>query len=515
MNFKDLGTEFKVGAFTLIAVAVIGYMFLFLNPKLFESTSNKTYYTVMRNAGGLVVNSHVRTNGVLVGKVLAVKLEENSTRVTMEINSDVKIPAGSDVELKEKGFFGDNYLEIHRKEGVNEYVENGGLIHYKDDALDMGGVLSLVGDIAKDVKKVTASLAMAMGDEKGQKRVDEIVVNVQELTRSIKDILAENRSDVRSLIANLQKTSETLKNVIGNNETDLNSIVKNVRGTTDDLRKFAANLKDVLNDENKAKVERIIASFDESMVDVKGATRNIKLISDRIEKGEGTIGKLVNDDAVLQDIQGAVKDLREVLAPVTKLQLVVDYHGELRRDESTQHYFNVQFQTRPDRYYLVGFTDKQNQTIDTTTETLENEPADDDKPAHSRTRETIRTENAIRFNLQFAKRWYNIAARFGLFESTGGLASDLYLFSDRLRFSVEAFDWKTKNNPERRVAHMKSYATVTFFNHLYALGGIDDITRLDPKTGQRDPKTNYFLGAGLSFNDQDLKAVFGAATLAK
>lgn len=515
MNFKDLGTEFKVGAFTLTAIAVIGYMFLFLNPKLFESTANRKYFTVMKDAGGLVVNSHVRTNGVLVGKVLAVKLEENSTRVTMEIGSDVKIPVGSQIELKVKGFFGDNYLEINRVSGVSEFIENGGIIAYKNDAMDMGGVLTMVGDIAKDVKKVTASLALAMGDDKGQKRVDEIVVNIQELTRSIKDILAENRGDVRSLLSNLEKTSETLKNVLGDNEEDLDKIVKNVRGTTDDLKKFAANLKDVLNDENKAKVERIIASFDDSMVDVKGATRNIRMISDRIEKGEGTIGKLVNDDAVLQDIQGAIKDLREVLAPVTKLQLIVDYHGELRRDESTQHYFNVQFQTKPDRYYLVGFTDKQNQTVETNTETLESEPATDDKPAHNRTKETIRTENAIRFNLQFAKRWYNIAARFGLFESTGGLASDLYLFSDRVRFSVEAFDWKSKDNAIRRVAHMKAYTSVTFFNHLYAIGGVDDITKLETGTGKQDPKTNYFLGAGLSFNDQDLKAVFGAAALAK
>ena len=515
MDFKNLGTEFKVGLFTLGAAVVIGYMFLFLNPKMFESSSMKTYYTVMKNAGGLVPNNHVRTNGVLVGKVNTVKLEDTATKVTFEVSADIKIPKGSTIELKSKGFFGDIYMEIVRTDGSGEPIESGGLVPYKADAMDMGEVMSLVGDIAKDVKKVTVSLANAMGDDKGQKRVEEIVINIQEFTKSVKEILAENRGDVRALVSNLEKTSETLRNVIGNNEADLNSIVKNVRATSQDLKEFAANLREVLNDENKQKVDRILASFDESMVDVKGATKNIRLISDKIEKGEGTLGKLINDDAALNDIQGAIKDLREVLAPVTKLQLIVDYHGEVRRDETTQHYFNVQFQTRPDRYYLVGFTDKQNQVIETNNETLESEPATDDRPAHTKTRETIKTENAIRFNLQFSKRWYNIAGRFGLFESTGGLASDMYLFSDRLRFSVEAFDWKTKDNPYRRVAHLKSYASLTFFNHLYALGGVDDFTRLDPKTGEKDPKTNYFLGAGMSFNDQDLKAVFGAAALAK
>ena len=65
----------------------------------------------------------------------------------------------------------------------------------------------------------------------------------------------------------------------------------------------------------------------------------------------------MNDDTALEEVEGALKDLRQVLAPVTKLQVSVDTHSELRRDDTTQTYFNLRFTTRPDSYYLIGFTD--------------------------------------------------------------------------------------------------------------------------------------------------------------
>src|SRR5690606_28392335 len=162
-------------------------------------------------------------------------------------------------------------------------------------------------------------------------------------------------------------------------------------------------------------------------------------------------------DKAMADLEGAIQDLRDILSPAAKLQVGVDYHGEVRTDETTQNFFNLRFQTRPDRYYLVGLTEWDATVRDETHEELQVDDAN-----ATRTRTTITEEYRIRFNLQLAKRWYFAALRFGLFESTGGLASDFYLFRDHLKLSLEAFNWRTKNNPLRRVAHLKAYATVNF-----------------------------------------------------
>ncbi len=247
------------------------------------------------------------------------------------------------------------------------------------------------------------------------------------------------------------------------------------------------------------------------MQDVEVTAKNVRLVSDKIERGEGTLGKLVNDEKAIAELEGAIKDIREVLAPATKLQIAVDYHGELRRDETTQNYFNLKFQTRPDKFYLLGFTDYDAREVETVTE--EQTPSEEGGVTTSQKKETIKQKDQLRFNLQFGKRWYWFQVRFGLFESTGGIATDFYAFKDRVKLSVEAFDFESKS-PIRRTAHVKTYVSVLFFNHIYAMAGIDDPTRKDPETGELEEELNYFMGAGLTFNDQDLKAIFGTAALA-
>ncbi len=69
--------------------------------------------------------------------------------------------------------------------------------------------------------------------------------------------------------------------------------------------------------------------------------------------------------------------------------------------------------------------------------------------------------------------------------------------------------WRT-----RSVAHSKTYASVLFYDHIYLMAGVDDPTKFDKRgDAGKLQKTNYFIGAGLTFNDQDLKALFGAAAL--
>lgn len=501
---KARGIEFRVGLFTLAGLGATLFAIFVLSPDMFKSRASTPYYTELKDASGILPKTQVKTNGVTIGKVTSVELTLDATRVSFDVRTDVQVPIGSTLEVRTVGFLGDKFLEIHRVENTQGLIAPSGLIPRNMQNVDLNEVISLVGEISKDVKKVTTTLRNVLGSDQGEKSIATIIGNVEATTEHAKLLLAENRQDIRTTIANIEKVSATLRASVGDRERDMQSIVTNIRT-------FTQSLNEVLNEENKEKMASILASFDQSMVEVQGATKNIKLISERVEKGEGTLGRLVNDDKVLEELEGAVKDIRDVIAPANKLQIGVDYHGEFRRDESAQNYVNLIFRTRPESYYLVGFTDQQAETVDRTTETIDGDASD----STTRVKETIKRQSQLAINLQIAKRWYNAAFRFGLFESSGGMAADYYLFGDRFRFSAEAFQWKGKGNDTRRVAHLKAYASVLFFNHVYAMVGIDDPTRLDTATGKVDPDKNYFIGAGVSFNDQDLKALFGAAALSR
>jgi phospholipid/cholesterol/gamma-HCH transport system substrate-binding protein len=464
--WKQLGTEFKVGVFTIVALFTLGYMLFVLNPNLLKDATRKEYHTILKDAAGIIPKTHVKTNGVTIGKVRGVDLQVNTTKIIVEVDSNVKLPMGSTMEVRTRGLLGDVYLEIVRPEDTGEYIPEGGLIRKSEDQIDMQGAMALVGQIGKDVKKVTERLANVLGTDDGE---------------------------------------ESLRNVI-----------KNLDVTLANLKNFSGNLNEVLDESNKERLNRILASVDDSMAEVKGASKNIRLISERIEKGEGTIGKLVNDDTAIQEIEGAVKDLRDVLAPATKVQITIDTHSEARKDKTGQTYLDVILRTRPDRFYLVGMTDAQETVRDTKTEQLDSDVIQGDTPAYSKTRERISEKRALRVNLQLGKRWYFITARLGLFESSGGLAADLHFFRDRLRLSLEAKDFKSYDNEWRRVARLKAYMQVLFLDHVYLMAGLDDITRTrNPLTYEEQKGPVPFAGLGLAFNDQDLKALFGAASLAR
>ena len=511
---NSLGTEFKVGLFTLVATGVIGYMFFVLSPDSFTSTGYKHYYSEVRNAAGIVTKTHVKTNGVTIGRVTDISLQADRTRIDFEVAAAVKIPESSQIAIKEKGLLGDVFMEIIRGEDTGAYIESGRIIPPADDQVSLSELISIAGSVGKDIKEVTKVLAKVLGGEEGGRNIASIVHDIRELASSTKMIVQENRSDIRSLIANLEKTSLTLKKVIGDNEEDLSKVVRNVRLATDDLREFSASVRHLVGGENGKKIEKIITSFDRTMQDVEVTAKNVRLVADKIERGEGTLGRLINEDKALTELEMAIKDVREVLAPATKLQLTVDYHGEYRRDKSTQHYFNTWMRTRPDKFFLLGFTDLTESVVETQTELLDPESTSPDaRGTPGRTRERITASKAIRFNLQFGKRWHAAQLRFGLFESTGGLAGDYYLFQDRAKLSFEAFDWNSKSTV-RKTAHIKAYLSILFFKHIYAVAGVDDLTLYKSGTTNIPGKLNYFFGAGLNFDDQDLKALFSTAALA-
>ena len=486
---KSVGTEFKVGLFAIAALAALGYMFFILSPEAFQDHDYAPYYTNLANAAGIIPKTQVKTAGVTIGKVKSVRLDDGKTRVEFEVDRKVKIPAGSKIEIRSVGFLGDKHLEILRPTVDGELLSPGGFIPQSSGGGDLESLIGVVSEIAKDVKKVTSSLANVLGNEQGQQSMQNIINNVE------------------SLSSDLKVTSATVRKLVGDRGEDLNDIITDIRSSMRDMRSAAKVIKSIASDENKDRINRVLAQFDQAMVDVRGSVHNINLISEKVEKGEGTIGKLVNDDSTIQEIQGAIKDIRRVIAPATKLVIDVDSHGEIRRDRSFQYWVDILFRTRPDRYYLLGFTDTKYDTLDRreTTQTGGDQ---------THIVQVDKIQRALRFDLQIAKRWYWVAARVGLFQTTGGVATDMYFLSDNLKLTAEAFDFNTQDSTIRRNAHFKVYASALFYNHIYGMLGLDDFTRVDSGSGKlRKLSDNLFLGAGLTFTDDDLKAIFGSAAL--
>ena len=105
-----------------------------------------------------------------------------------------------------------------------------------------------------------------------------------------------------------------------------------------------------------------------------------------------------------------------------------------------------------------------------------------------------------------------MAGRFGIKESTGGVGVDVFLFNDRLTLSVDLFDARTNQYP--RVKGALAYGV--WKNHLYVVGGADDLINYTRPQAGAGGGFDWFLGTQLVFNDEDLKTLllFGAGAAA-
>lgn len=511
---QSLNTELKVGIFTVCGLAVVGLMVVTLEGNPFTARK-QTFYTLLDNVGGVGPRTQVRTSGVQVGEVSSLEILPKGARVNFKVDGVVEIPKGSFIELRSRGILGDVYLEIVRNENNKETIKPGEMIPKVKEFNDMSALMASMSSIATDIQTVSRTLASVLGNQEGKSSLQNILSNVEQVTSDTRDLIASERKNIARLIEALRSSSEKVSALIERNDGRVDAIMRTVAEATGDLKAFSSELRKIATGPNKGRIENIIASIDDSMSSIRTASNKVQLIVDKVEKGEGSVGQLLSKDDTANDIRAALKNVNELLKPAQKLRFEVDYKGELRTGSSALvgnvgNHFNVRLSTRPDRFYLLGISDSPtSQKVTTTRRTVTAQ--DGNTQTVSEEERIPEDRERLKLNVQFSKRFEAVGVRFGLFESYAGLAGDLYLFADRVQASVEVFHFGNlkpqATQDAKGFARVKTYSNVFVTPNIYLTGGADNIGK--------SPKPIAFVGAGLRFTDDDLKAVITAAAIAK
>ena len=246
------------------------------------------------------------------------------------------------------------------------------------------------------------------------------------------------------------------------------------------------------------------------MSNLKTSSDDLASVMQKIRSGEGTIGKLISDSSTVDELEGTLRDVRELVSPIKRVKVAIDWHSEGGVDfkKNVRNYFSLRLQPKPDKYYLIGVADMGTRESSIR---VDNETVVPGSGGGTVTTTQSESESfkRFRFNVQFAKRWGDFAGRFGVFESAGGFGGDYYAFRDRFRYSFEMFDFDVRKKDLRKWGNFKTYATFTLWNHLYGVAGINDITKLDTNGDMFSDKVEYFVGMGLKFDDDDFKSLLG------
>ena len=299
--------------------------------------------------------------------------------------------------------------------------------------------------------------------------------------------------ELRQIVHNVKSLSENLDTLIKDNgprftETleTLGRSASNLEEITRKVSSGEGTLGGLVND------DAVLRDLRSALQGVRDVTASVRQISEKVASGEGTLGRLVNDETTIDKIDGALTAVNEYLDKEDSISVGLDF----RADYMTRYNFlkstaNIRIQTSPDRWYLLGVTGDYFGRYSRTDYTSGGSTVEREEFERGR----------LKFNAMIAQRYYDFVIRGGVIESGAGLGLDWYpLGDDYLTLTFEAFSGDFDHNP-----HLRLMATWRFWKFLYLGAGYDDFIS---ETHRASP----FVGFGLYFTDDDLKYLLGGAS---
>jgi len=495
-----------------IALAVVAGGALWIYSKIPSTHVGKgfTTFAFFRDASRLAKGSPVRIAGVKVGDVTSLVVRGQLARVDMLLDDQVSIPTDSFVTKRAESAFGDNYLEILPGEATTYLKDKDELEH----VIEGTSTDALLRGMARTMPKVDQALDRLQAGVTGSRRWvnDKLGDGVASMAHWIDDDshLASPLRKADDAIARIEDGATSAEGKLANATPDLIARLDRYDQKIRDARKGIADFK---------------ARLGEGMQDVRdgldGADQQIDdytALMDAINEGKGddwkgTLGRLVNDPTLANDIEDATQSLASGTDGLLRLHSFIGVRGEYALFAShPRAYATAEIRARNDKYYVIEFETGPQGAL--AVDTLSDSP---NTGAFTR---TTTVDDSPRFTFQYGKQYGRLGLRGGLKESTLGIGADLLFFQGRLKISTDVFGSFT-STPRLKVA-----GAVQVFRDLYIVGGIDDALNsahyIDVELGDTSVPhrfqtfrygRDYFLGGSLQFTDEDLAVlvrVYGA-----
>jgi phospholipid/cholesterol/gamma-HCH transport system substrate-binding protein len=472
-----------VGAFVVAGGVAAVFAFRFLSHDTGTGGGYKVY-AYLPDVTGVAPHSRVTISGIQVGTIDKIWLDHGKARVDVKMFPTQKLFDDAAIAKKSTSLIGESVVVLTPGTEGRTVIPDGGEIKHYLDSPTIENLESQVSDILKDVKEVTNSLKNTVGSDSGQKQIGEILKNLAEVTEQLNETVKENRAGVRQTINNINS-------ITGDSRPQIAEILKNVRSVTEDVRKMTT-AGDAATNGRPGEIKTTVDRISRASSSLESTLAHADKVAERLDKGEGTLGRLTKDETLINEVEGVVEDVGELVGGISRVQTVVGLRTDYNFLANTiKTYVELRLQPAEDKYYSIELVnDPRGKTSITQTDYDTTNP---NLPSHYR-EIAVATTNSLRFSFQFAKRFGPFTGRFGIKESTGGIGLDINLLDDRFELRQDLFGFGEELSPRWRVS-----LAYEFIKKLWLLGGVDDIFSAD--------RRDYFVGLQLRFTDNDLKTI--------
>ena len=481
-------SEVKVGLFVVAAIVILAYMTVRIGELTFGREKGYIIYGVFDSVAGLDVKAPVKMAGVGIGSVETIGLTDSRAKVGMRIRQDIKIKKGVTAAVKSESLLGEKYVEINQGSG-DLFLREGDMIEISVSVADIDTLITRLDSVAKDMKSISGFFSETLGSPETKRSINEIISNMRNLTSSLAKIAERDSSAIERVIKGLDEMIALFKDMAEENREPLRNVIVNLEGISKDLN--------VIAKENKEPLKTTVANLYQVSEDLKEHTPRILARVDRlvegVEKGEGTVGKFMKEGGLYDKLDSTLAGVDKYISAADRFTLNVGFRGEyLFKEDDTKGYFSLKLQPREDKYYLFEVIDDPQGRVKVTDTEVTTTPVGSTVKTYE-----VKREDELKFSAQFAKKFGSVAFRGGLMEDTFGVGADYYLNDDKIKASLEA--WNFDGDADAENPHMKLTASYTAFKTLFIRGGVDDFAN--------SKRSSAFAGAGLSFDDEDLKYI--------
>lgn len=280
--------EVKTGLLAVFAIAtfIFGYNYLKGTNLL---NKERVYYVVYNNVEGLDLSSVVTVNGLKIGKVKQITISNKTGDLIVQFNvvGDFQFSKTSIAKIYGGGIIGGKSLSIIPDFTSSDIAISGDtLVGQRDEGIMefMNNRLSPLQDKIENTVVSTDSVLTAVADV---------------LDKDVRESLKKTLKDLGDVAASFKESSKTLESLLKTNQDKFNSTFTNLDKTSQNF----AILSDSLS---QLEVGKLVANIENTIADFNAITK-------KLNNGEGSLGKLLNDELLYKNLEGSTKQLEQLL----------------------------------------------------------------------------------------------------------------------------------------------------------------------------------------------------------
>ncbi|HEU0014859.1 MAG TPA: MlaD family protein [Longimicrobium sp.] len=276
--------EVHVGLFVIVGLlAVIAVLFTITDPGTFRGR----YYvsTVVRDAGGIRKGDPVRLKGVNIGRVREFRISEGVVRITLELEHEYPVPADSRVSIVSSGIMQPMVAEIIPGESRQPLAD--GQVLQSIDAPTFAQQAERLGSQAEALGTRADTVLFRAQQVLSEQTVAAVGTSAQEmaaLLAQLTQLASEQRTQLGALTASLRRSAEGFES----------------SATRPELARAIA------------RADSLTLKLDAATTSLAQAGTSLAALAGRVERGEGTLGKLAQDDQLYDNLNAAVTGLMQL-----------------------------------------------------------------------------------------------------------------------------------------------------------------------------------------------------------